>query len=82
MNELPALRRELDLSEKVLRHLILSCEAVPETEGELAAAELAEGFTIPPPPPDDAPEPKREEERPPFEDTIEVPDLNDLEDVR
>jgi hypothetical protein len=66
----------------VLRHLILSCEIVPETESELAAAELAEGFTIPPPPPDDAPEPKREEERPAFEDTIEVPDLNDLEDVR
>ena len=82
VNELPALRRELDLSEKVLRHLILSCEAVPETEAELAAAELAEGFTIPAPPPDDAPEPKREEERPAFEDTIEVPDLNDLEDVR
>ena len=82
VNELPALRRELDLSEKLLRHLILSCEAVPETEAELAAAELAEGFTIPAPPQDDAPEPKREEERPPFEDTIEVPDLNDLEDVR
>jgi small subunit ribosomal protein S6 len=80
--ELPALRRDLDLSEKVLRHLILSCEAVPESENELAAAEMAEGYTIPPPPPDDAPEPKREEERPPFEDTIEVPDLNDLEEVR
>ena len=79
---LPALRRELDLSEKVLRHLILSCEAVPETENELAAAELAEGFLVPAPPPDDAPEPKREEERPPLEDTIEVPDLNDLEDMR
>lgn len=79
---LPALRRELDLSERVLRHLILSCEAMPETEQELAAAEQAEGFTIPAPPPDDAPEPKREEERPPLEDTIEVPDLNDLEDLR
>ena len=80
--KLRSLRRELDLSEKVLRHLILSCEAVPETEAELAAAELAEGFTIPAPPQDDAPEPKREEERPPFEDTIEVPDLNDLEEIR
>lgn len=82
VNELPALRREFDLSEKVLRHLILSCEAVPETESELAAAEQAEGFLVPAPPPDDAPEPKREEERPPLEDTIEVPDLNDLEDLR
>ena len=80
--KLCTLRRELDLSEKVLRHLILSCEAVPETENELAAAEQAEGFLVPAPPPDDAPEPKREEERPPLEDTIEVPDLNDLEDLR
>lgn len=80
--ELPALRRDLDLSERVLRHMILRCETMPETELELAAAEQAEGFSVPPPPPDDAPEPKREEERPPIEDTIEVPDLNDLEDIR
>ena len=42
VNELPALRRELDLSEKVLRHLILSCEAVPETEAEEAVTPAGE----------------------------------------
>ena len=48
-----ALRRDFDLSEKVLRYLILSAESVPEQELELSQAEAAEGFTIPPPPDDD-----------------------------
>lgn len=72
---IPALRRDLELSEKVLRNLLLSCEAVPEKEAELAQAEYAEGFSVPPPPPDDTPEPKREEERR-DELNIEIPDLN------
>lgn len=79
---LPALRRDLELSEKVIRYLIQSCDAVPETENELAAAEQSADFVVPAPPADDAPEPRREDERPSLEDSIEVPDLNDLEDMR
>lgn len=47
------LRRDFDLSEKILRYLILSAELVPEQERELSQAELAEGFVPPPPPEDD-----------------------------
>jgi small subunit ribosomal protein S6 len=54
------IRRDLDLSEKVLRYLILSAGAVPEKELELSQAEQAEGFTIPPPPDDDFQEPDTE----------------------
>jgi len=45
-----ALRRELDLSENVLRYLILSAESVPAQELELTAAESASGFVVPAPP--------------------------------
>jgi ribosomal protein S6 len=51
------LRRDLDLSEKILRYLILSVSAVPEKELELTEAETAEGFTVPAPPDDDFREP-------------------------
>lgn len=54
-----AMRRDFDLSEAVLRYLIVSCEAVPAGEAELAAVEQAVDFTVPPPPPDDAVEPQQ-----------------------
>ncbi len=47
------LRRDFDLSEKVLRYLILSAEAVPDQERQLSEAELADDFVVPPPPEDD-----------------------------
>ena len=46
------LRRELDLTESVLRYLILSAEVVPATELELSQAESTAGFVVPPPPED------------------------------
>ena len=48
------LRRDLDISETILRYLILSTESVPEKELELSAAEQATGFEIPEPPPEEA----------------------------
>jgi small subunit ribosomal protein S6 len=50
------LRRELDLTESVLRYLILQVESVPPQEFELTRAESAAGFFVPPPPPEDTPE--------------------------
>lgn len=47
------LRRELDLTESVLRYLILSAEAVPPQELELTRVESEAGFVVPPPPPED-----------------------------
>lgn len=52
-----AMRREFDLSERVLRYLILRTEEVPAAELELHAAEQAADFVVPPPPPDDMVEP-------------------------
>jgi small subunit ribosomal protein S6 len=46
------LRRELDLTESVLRYMILTAESVPSQELELTQAESAAGFEIPPPPED------------------------------
>ncbi|MAG64153.1 hypothetical protein CMO84_11600 [Candidatus Woesearchaeota archaeon] len=60
--EIPGLRREFDLSEKVLRYLFNSVDAVPEGEVELAQAEGATDFTVPEPPADDAPDPEPEPE--------------------
>jgi small subunit ribosomal protein S6 len=56
------LRRELDLTESVLRYLILSVERVPPQELELTKAESAADFRIPEPPPDDVPEAREETE--------------------
>lgn len=53
---MPALRRDLDLNERVLRYLNLAVDGVPEGEAELAAAENAADFRVPEPPADDAPE--------------------------
>jgi small subunit ribosomal protein S6 len=50
------LRRELDLTESVLRYLILEVESVPPAELELTRAESAAGFVVPVPPPEDVPE--------------------------
>lgn len=48
-----AVRRDLDLEERVLRYLIQGVEAVPEGEVEKSQAELEAGFEVPPPPGDD-----------------------------
>jgi ribosomal protein S6 len=49
-----ALRRELDLTEIVLRYLILSAEEIPAEERTLSQAESAADFVVPPPPVEDA----------------------------
>jgi small subunit ribosomal protein S6 len=75
----PNIRRDFDLSERVLRYLIVSCDAVPEGEMDLAAAEQVADFAVPAPPPDDAVEPapmRRREEG--DEPEIFVPDLENL----
>jgi small subunit ribosomal protein S6 len=50
------LRRELDLTESVLRYLILSTESVPAAELELTRVESSSDFVVPAPPPEDMPE--------------------------
>ena len=62
------LRRELDLTESVLRYLILSAESVPEQEPELTKAEAAAGFVVPEPPADELVE---------EEEVLEVDDTED-----
>ena len=59
-----ALRRDLEIDERVLRYLILSVDELPEGELEKSQAELEAGFSVPPPPTDDEPaeEPQREAE--------------------
>jgi len=59
-NQTDGLRRELDLSETVLRYLQLGVEAIPEAERALSEAELADSFEVPPPPEDQEPEPSAE----------------------
>jgi small subunit ribosomal protein S6 len=75
----PNMRRDLDLNERVLRYLMLSKDAMPEGEMDLAAAEESADFAVPAPPPDDAPESapmrRREEGE---EHEIFVPDLENL----
>jgi ribosomal protein S6 len=80
---MPAMRRDFELNERVLRYQVLARETMPENEAELAAAEQAEGFAVPAPPPDDAPEPApRRREEPPAEERAEVtvPDLETTEE--
>ena len=50
------LRRDLELSEDVLRYMMLHVEEVPEGELEKSNEENAEGFSFPAPPEDDEPE--------------------------
>jgi ribosomal protein S6 len=47
------IRRDAELDERILRHLILNVEEVPAAELELSAAE-GEDYAPPPPPADDA----------------------------
>ena len=81
---IPAMRRDFELNEKVLRYLMLSVPALPEGELDKARAEDAADFVVPAPPPDDAPEPvatftpRRREDGEEFE--IVVPDLENLGD--
>ena len=77
-DHIAAMRRELELNERVLRYLILRAESVPQAEIDLAAGENASDFVVPAPPPDDLVEP---EERPlgqPDEEEVLVPDLDDV----
>ena len=69
-----AMRREFDLSERVLRYLMLAVDGVPEGESELSAAESAADFIVPPPPADDAPEVEE------ASDSGETRDVTDDED--
>lgn len=63
-DSIPAMRREFDLSEQVLRYLMLAVEAIPEGESDLAAAEQSPDFVLPEPPADDAVDEEEEEEAP------------------
>lgn len=58
------LRRELDLTESVLRYLILKVELVPPQEFELTQAESAAGFIVPVPPPEDVPDQEDQYDQP------------------
>lgn len=49
-----SLKRDLDLTEGVLRYLILRKDEIPATEPQLHEAELAPDFVVPPPPTDDS----------------------------
>lgn len=51
---IPAMRREFELTDSVLRSLEIAVDAIPETETELAAAEQSAEFSVPTPPDDDA----------------------------
>ena len=50
---IPAMRREFELKESVLRSLELVVDAVPETEKALVEVETAADFKVPTPPDDD-----------------------------
>jgi small subunit ribosomal protein S6 len=51
---IPAMRRDFELNETVLRSLEIAVDAIPETETDLAAAEQSKDFIVPTPPDDDA----------------------------
>ncbi len=76
------MRREFDLSDRVMRYLILRTDEVPPAELELHQAETAPDFAVPAPPPDDLVEPEMgpigqaDEEGLPQE--IMVPDLDEV----
>jgi small subunit ribosomal protein S6 len=52
-NAITGIRRDAELDERILRHLILNVEEVPAAELELSAAE-GDDYAPPPPPADDA----------------------------
>lgn len=49
-----SIRRDLDISETVLRYLLLRTDKIPEEEVELTRAESTDEFKVPEPPADDA----------------------------
>lgn len=51
---IPAMRRDFELNDTVLRSLEMAVPAIPETETELAQAEQSAEFSVPTPPDDDA----------------------------
>ncbi len=51
---LETFRRDLEITESVLRYLLLRVDEVPEGERELHEAELSSDFVAPSPPDDDA----------------------------
>lgn len=57
-----AARREFDLSESVMRYLVLAVDEVPEEERKLAALEEDADYVVPEPPADDATDDDPEEE--------------------
>jgi small subunit ribosomal protein S6 len=75
---IPAMRRDLELSERVLRYLMLAVESVPENEATLSSAENAADFVVPAPPPDDMVEP--EPAPPEVPEVIEAPPEEIAED--
>lgn len=51
---IPAMRRDFELNDHVLRSLEIAVDAIPESETELAQAEQSADFIVPTPPDDDA----------------------------
>lgn len=62
------MRRDFELSENVLRYLLLRVEEVPQGEIDKSNEENADGFSFPMPPEDDEPE---HEPEPPAEEKAE-----------
>ncbi len=90
-NAITGIRRDAELDERILRHLLLAVEEIPATELELSAAE-GDDFAPPPPPADDAIDREEPplggalgEDGAPLDEYASVEDLpvslNDLEDV-
>ena len=52
-NAITGIRRDAELDERILRHLLLKVEEIPATELELSLAD-GDDFAPPPPPADDA----------------------------
>ncbi len=50
---IPAMRRDFELNETVLRSLELAVDVVPDSEAEFVTAETSEDFKVPTPPDDD-----------------------------
>lgn len=57
----PAMRRDFELNDTILRNLQIAVDAIPEEEKELAQAEMSDDFVVPAPPEDDAIDEKPEE---------------------
>ena len=76
---IPALHRDIEINEMILRHLILRAEAVPAEEVELTKAETTDEFVVPEPPADDVvDEPVSRYDRDDSgDDDIDIPNLDD-----